>query len=130
MFPLRPPAIATPGATASSIAVFTILSSLAGNAVSRPELFKPIWGPTYFMGTGTAAMRAGGVGAAQETPAIRQKRAIEEKDFMSQGEGTRSTRRAASSPACGSLSKTTVMPPDNPCFPLGLSARVPGYSFG
>src|SRR6267378_2822844 len=126
MCPLRPTAIATPGATASSMAVFTILSSLAGSAVSSPELFKPIWGPTYLMGVGTAAMRAGGVGAAQETPVIRQKKAIEEKDFMSQGEGTRSTKRAARSTACDSLSKTTVMSPDNPCFPVGLSVRVPG----
>jgi|GEM_PF-5212090 len=101
MCPLRPTAIATPGATASSIAIFTILSSLAGNAVSSPELFKPIWGLTYLIGVGTAAMRAAGVGAAQETPAIREKSAIEEIDFMSQREGTRSTRRRASSPACG-----------------------------
>jgi hypothetical protein len=79
------------------------LSSLAGSAVSSPELFNPIWGPTYLMGVGgPAAIRAGGVGAAQETPAIRQKKAVEEKDFMSQGEGTGSTRRAASSPACDS----------------------------
>src|ERR1700738_4404802 len=102
MCPLRPTAIATPGATASSIAVFTILSSLAGSAVSSPELFKPIWGPTYLTGVGAAAMRAGGVGGAHETPAIRQKQAIEERYFMSQGEGTRSTRRAAGSPARGS----------------------------
>src|ERR1700688_4071378 len=107
MCPLRPTAIATPGATASSIAVFTILSSLAGSAVSSPELFKPIWGPTYLMGVGGAAMRAAGGGGAQETPAIKQKEATKEKDFMSRGEGTRSTRHRASAPACGSLSKTT-----------------------
>src|SRR5256885_2311444 len=100
MCPLRPTAIATPGATASSIAVFTILSSLAGKAVSSPELFRPIWGPTYLMGVGAAAMRAGGGGGAHETPAISQAKAIEEKDFMSEGEGTRSARRRASSPAC------------------------------
>src|SRR6202171_6715056 len=87
MCPLRPTAIATPGSTASSIAVFTILSSWAGSAVSSPELFKPTWGPTYLMGVGAAAMRATGGGGAQETPAIRQTSAIEENDFMSQGEG-------------------------------------------
>src|ERR1700693_2138228 len=101
MCPLRPTAIATPGATASSIAVFTILSSLAGSAVSSPELFRPIWGPTYLMGVGAVAMRAEVGGGAQDTPAIRQRKAIEENNFMSQGEGTRSTRRRASSPACG-----------------------------
>src|SRR5882762_6070892 len=103
MCPLRPTAIATPGATASSIAVFTILSSLAGSAVSSPELFNPIWGPTYLMGVGAAAIRAGGGGGAQETAAIRQEKAIEEKNFMSQGVSTRSTGRTAGSPACGSL---------------------------
>src|ERR1700674_359988 len=128
MCPLRPTAIATPGATASSIAVFTILSSLAGSAVSSPELFNPSWGPTYLIGAGGAAMRAVGGGGAQETPAIKEKTAIEKKDFMSQGEGTRSTRRRASSPACGSLSKTTVTLRDNPCFHLSLSALVPGCS--
>src|SRR4030088_2367794 len=112
MCPFLPTAIATPGATASSIAVFTILSSLPGNVVSRPELFKPIWGATYLTGVGAVAMRAGGGGAEHETPTIKDKREIEEKDFMSQGEGTRSTRRRAGSPACGSLSKTTVTPRD------------------
>src|SRR4030088_1069851 len=94
MCPLRPTAIATPGATASSIAVFTILSSLAGNAVSSPELFKPSCGARYLMGVGAAAMRAGGGGGAHETPAISDNRATERKDFMSQGEKGRGPRGA------------------------------------
>src|ERR1700681_1095845 len=102
MCPLRPTAIATPGATASSIAVFTILSSFAGIVVSSPELFNPSRGSRYLIGADTTALRAAGGGGAQAAPAIIDTRAIERRDFMSQGGGTRSTRRRANSPAWGS----------------------------
>src|SRR5712671_3418249 len=93
MCPLRPTAIATPGATASSIAVLTILSSLAGSAVSSPELFRPICGPTYLIGAGAAAIRAGTGGAAQPTTVTIEKRAMEARDFIS-WEGARGQRGA------------------------------------
>src|SRR3954470_5000766 len=82
MWPLRPTAIATPGATASSIAVFTILSSLVASDVSRPELLRPIAGSTYFTGVGgAAAVRAGGGAAAH--PAIpKAVTAARAKDFI------------------------------------------------
>src|SRR5881227_3775598 len=67
MCPFRPTAMATPGATASSIDVFTILSSVVRRAVSRPELFKPICGSMYLIGCGgTTDSLAGGGGGAQE----------------------------------------------------------------
>src|ERR1700694_5626159 len=124
MCPLRPTAIATPGATASSIATFTILSSLAGNAVSSPELFNPIWGATYLIGGGGAAMGATGCDDAQEQTTIRARTAIDEKDFMSQGEGTGPRGAGPAHRPAGFLSKTTVTPRDNPCSPLWLSARA------
>src|SRR5688572_27713785 len=65
MRPLRPTAIATPGATASSSAVFTILSSTDGSEVSSPELLSPICGGRYWIGGGAATTRAGGGGGAQ-----------------------------------------------------------------
>src|SRR3954469_5744452 len=69
MWPLRPTAIATPGATASSIETLTILSSLAASEVSRPELLSPISGSTYLIGVGGGATtRAGGGGAHARGP--------------------------------------------------------------
>src|SRR3954463_2024246 len=69
MWPFRPTAIATPGATASSIDVLTILSSLIASEVSRPELLSPISGSTYLIGVGGAATtRAGGGGAQPARP--------------------------------------------------------------
>src|SRR4051812_40263005 len=82
MCPLRPTAIATPGATASSMATFTILSSLAGRAVSRPELLRPSCGSTYLTGVGATAMRAGGGGGAHAAAATNERSAVEEKDFI------------------------------------------------
>src|SRR5215210_598675 len=79
MRPLRPTAIATPGATASSSAVLTILSSTAGSAVSSPELLSPIWGGTYLMGAGVATTLAGGVGVAQEATAAMMTRRERER---------------------------------------------------
>src|SRR3954470_6272072 len=64
MWPLRPTAIATPGATASSIAVFTSLSSFPARAGSSPELLRPSSGSTYLTGVGGAATTRAGVGAA------------------------------------------------------------------
>src|SRR6266849_4341232 len=82
MCPLRPTAIATPGATASWIAVLTILSSLPATAVSSPELLRPTSGATYLIGGGgTAETRAWG-GGPQATSATIKKTANELKDFM------------------------------------------------
>src|SRR3954447_9894866 len=85
MFPFRPTAIATPGAAASSIAVFTILSSFAGREVSSPELLRPICGSRYLIGVGTAAIRAGGGGGAHAAAARSEESARWETDFMSRG---------------------------------------------
>src|SRR6266446_6585228 len=83
MCPLRPTAIATPGATASWIAVLTILSSLPATAVSSRELLRPTSGATYLIGGGggTAETRAWG-GGPQATSATIKKTAKELKDFM------------------------------------------------
>src|SRR5204862_3635160 len=72
MCPLRPTAIATPGATASSIDVLTILLSLPRSAVSSPELLRPSSGSMYLTGVGEAAaiLAAGGGGAQAATAAI------------------------------------------------------------
>src|SRR4051812_19439222 len=67
MWPLRPTAIATPGATASSIETLTILSSLAASEVSRPELLSPITGSTYLIGVGGGATTRAGAGGAHAT---------------------------------------------------------------
>src|SRR5512132_2684363 len=82
MCPLRPTAIATPGAAASSIAVFTILSSLPTSDVSSPELLRPTWGSTYLIGGGGAATTRAGGGGAHAASAIRETTAIEDKDFI------------------------------------------------
>src|SRR5258705_2161373 len=74
MWPLRPTAIATPGATASSSAVLTILSRAAGSAVSRPESFSPICGAMYLIGVGAVAIRAGGGGGAHAAIAANNRR--------------------------------------------------------
>src|SRR4051812_37857739 len=82
MWPLRPTAIATPGATASSIAVFTTLSSFDTSDVSSPELLRPISGATYFtvwVGAGTSF--AVGCGA-HPVPAITYKKIKAVKDFI------------------------------------------------
>src|SRR3954462_13123162 len=97
MCPLRPTAIATPGAAASSIAVFTILSSFVGSDVSRPELLRPICGSTYLIGAGTAAIRAGGGGGAHAAATRSEESARWEADFMSRG--VQGTVGWASSPA-------------------------------
>src|SRR3954471_9060533 len=82
MWPLRPTAMATPGATASSIDVLTILSNLPVSDVSRPELLSPISGSTYLIGVGGAAtVRAGG-GAAQPATTTRMRTAGGAKDFI------------------------------------------------
>src|SRR5258706_619518 len=83
MWPLRRTAIATPGATASSIAVLTILSSLPARAVSSPELLRPSSGATYLIGGGGAAAetRAWG-GGPQATSAKIKKTAKKVKEFI------------------------------------------------
>src|SRR5258706_8868502 len=88
MCPFRPTAIATPGATASSIATFTILSSLPASAVSSPELLRPTSGGTYLIGVGrgAAVTRAWG-GAAQAVREAIAKTAKAFKDFMSTSVG-------------------------------------------
>src|SRR5438876_4152536 len=104
MWPLRPTAIATPGATASSIAVFTILSSLPTSAVSSPELLRPTSGGTYLIGRGgaaTALVGGGGAHAASMTSeaAARQRSEgegeQEAEDFIdsASGSGTDECRR-------------------------------------
>src|SRR3954466_2787178 len=88
MCPLRPTAIATPGATASSIAVLTTLSSLVASEVSRPELLSPISGSTYLIGVGGAAtVRAGG-GEAQPAKPRKVIAASGAKDFIEFGSGS------------------------------------------
>src|ERR1700681_3625188 len=88
MCPFRPTAIATPGATPSSIATLTFLSSLPASAVSSPELLRPSSGATYLIGggTGAAVTRAWG-GAAQPARAAIAKTAKAFKDFMSTSVG-------------------------------------------
>src|SRR5215212_8269648 len=67
MWPLRPTAIATPGATASSMETFTILSRVPRKAVSSPELFNPICGSTYLIVcAGITDSFAGGGGGAHD----------------------------------------------------------------
>src|SRR5437588_11363544 len=82
MCPLRPTAIATPGATASSIAVLTTLSSLPASEVSSPELLRPTSGATYLIGmaAGAATARAGG-GGAQASSAPTKRTAREQTAF-------------------------------------------------
>src|SRR5450756_691275 len=82
MCPLRPTAIVTPGATASSIAVLTILSSLPPIAVSSPELLRPSSGGTYLIGGGAAAATRAWGGGAHATSAATEKTAKEVKDFI------------------------------------------------
>src|SRR5947207_2588287 len=82
MCPLRPTAIATPGATASSIDVLTILLSLPRSAVSSPELLRPSSGSMYLTGVGDAAtILAAGGGGAQAATATTDMTARTE-DFM------------------------------------------------
>src|SRR5450759_487633 len=83
MCPLRPTAIVTPGATASSIAVLTILSSLPAMAVSGTELLRPTSGGTYLIGGGAAAATRAWGGGAHATSAATVKTARNVKDFMS-----------------------------------------------
>src|SRR5216117_612740 len=109
MWPLRPTAIATPGATASSIAVFTILSSLPTSDVSSPVLLRPTSGATYLIGGGRATTDLGGGGAhaasATSDAAARQSREGEgqqaAKDFIdsASGSGTDECRRQMELPA-------------------------------
>src|SRR3954465_1859789 len=88
MCPLRPTAIATPGATASSIAVLTTLSSLLASDVSSPELLRPSSGSTYLIGVGGAAtVRAGG-GEAQPARPSTATAASGAKDFIEFGSGS------------------------------------------
>src|SRR5436305_112853 len=110
MWPFRPTAIATPGAAASSIAVFTILSSLAGREVSSPELLRPICGSTYLIGVGTAAIRADGGGGAQAAAARSDKSRSRETDFMSRGVRV---HNAGPAHRPDDLSRTIVRTPDN-----------------
>src|SRR4051812_47595980 len=81
MCPLRPTAIATPGATASSMAVLTILSSFPLRAVSRPELLSPTSGSMYLIGIGGATTTLAGGGGAQAATTTRDMIAARE-DFM------------------------------------------------
>src|SRR5258706_13886150 len=87
MCPFRPTAIGTPGATASSIATFTILSSLPASAVSSPELLRPTSGATYLIGVGMGAVTRAGGGGAHAVRAAIAKTAKAFKDFMSTSVG-------------------------------------------
>src|SRR2546423_8571431 len=87
MCPLRPSAIASPGATASSIAVLTILSSFPLIAVSSPELLRPSSGSTYLIGGGGATTTLAGGGGAQAETNTRDMSAAG-KDFMGTTEGS------------------------------------------
>src|SRR5438552_2198073 len=110
MWPLRPTAIATPGATASSIAVFTTLSSLPTSEVSSPELLRPTSGATYLIGGGGAAtdlVGGGGAHAASMTSDAAARDSgegeskQEAKDFIdsASGSGTDECRRQMERPA-------------------------------
>src|SRR5216117_2036227 len=101
MCPFRPTAMATPGATASSIAVFTILSSLPTSEVSRPELLRPTSGGMYLIGGGGAATARVGGGGAHEASRTRQNVTREAKDFIdsASGSGTDECRRQMERPA-------------------------------
>src|SRR6266571_4509077 len=107
MWPLRPTAMATPGATASSIAVFTILLSLPASAVSSPELLRPTSGAIYLIGGGgaTTDLVGGGAHAASATSdaAARQsgERKLGAKNFIdsASGSGTDECRRQTERPA-------------------------------
>src|SRR6266568_4129032 len=108
MWPLRPTAMATPGATASSIAVFTILLSLPASAVSSPELLRPTSGAIYLIGGGGATtdlVGGGGAHAASATSdaAARQsgERKLGAKNFIdsASGSGTDECRRQTERPA-------------------------------
>src|SRR3954470_6610001 len=80
MWPLRPTAMATPGATASSIAVFTSLSSFPARAGSSPELLRPTSGSMYLIGVGGAATTRAGGGGAQAAAGMRIR--ANPKEFM------------------------------------------------
>src|SRR5438105_11882395 len=80
MCPLRPTAMATPGATASSIAVLTTLSSLPRSAVSSPELLRPTSGSRYLIGGGAAAAILAVGGGAHALTATRA--TTKTKDFI------------------------------------------------
>src|SRR2546423_10709967 len=88
MWPLRPTAMATPGATASSIAVLTTLSSLPRSAVSSPELLRPTSGSMYLIGVGGAAPILAAGGGAHAATARKEKKAIREY-FMGTTKGER-----------------------------------------
>src|SRR4051812_24863844 len=93
MWPLRPTAMATPGATASSIAVFTSLSSFPARPGSSPELLRPTSGSMYLIGVGGAATTRAGGGGAQAAAVMRIR--ANRKDFMgaTTPEDARGTRR-------------------------------------
>src|SRR4051812_47456134 len=93
MWPLRPTAMATPGATASSIAVFTSLSSFPARAGSSPELLRPTSGSMYLIGVGGAATTRAGGGGAQAAAVMRIR--ANRKDFMgaTTPEDAKGTRR-------------------------------------
>src|SRR5438045_3060624 len=80
MRPFRPTAIATPGATASSMAVLTILSSLPAIEVSRPELLRPSSGATYLIGTAGGAATARAAGGGAQPPRATTKRTAREQN--------------------------------------------------
>src|SRR5947209_1267851 len=87
MWPLRPTAIATPGATASSIDVLTILSSLGASEVSSPELLRPTSGGTYWCCTGIGATTLACGGGAQAAIAATPMRIFEAEYFMRERRG-------------------------------------------
>src|SRR6202162_4940907 len=78
MWPLRPTAIATPGAPCPAIAVLTILSSLPARSLSSPELLSPSSGATYLIGGGGAAAELRAWGGRAPAPSATIKKTIKE----------------------------------------------------